>query len=123
MRYFKHIVTLTLLSIVLISCSSREDANTTIIEASFTIATDATLIYNIGDFNSEGNRTITKQPENFKVSEIRHGDANLEQTAQIYVYVPKTGFTGQEVVEITSRFSSGDSNFKTAVNRLTITVE
>ncbi len=107
--------------IIFFDCNSKDDAGNLEIEyldLDFTINQNETLEISLGAFQSEGSINITKQVENYEVSEI-----TFNEFGHIYNYKPSSNFSGTEYVEITKSSSIGDNNVnQKTIFRINITV-
>jgi len=86
-----------------------------------TLKTDATYQYDLGYFGDEEGATISIPPNHFEVSKI---DRAINSGKVIYTYVPSSGFTGTDTVELKSmrgsNGSSANNNITTVVIKFTI---
>lgn len=65
----------------------------------------------------EGGYSIAQQAKNYSVSEIRYGEKGV-----FYVYAPKEGFTGTDLVKIKREDSNGAEVYAETITTLNIEV-
>lgn len=113
------------LILMLASCKDQNnEQNSDAVKTNIDIETQSgeLFIHPISDaIPTEGGYEITRQAQNYNKSKIINGG----QKASIeYHHQSKEGFTGTETVEITSKYSIGDGNFKVGeIITLNITVK
>lgn len=108
--------TLLLIAIVLISCG-KEGIDTDRVNINSRIKSTESLEVELGGIPTEGGVRITRQAENFLISEIDSREEGL-----FYIYQPEEGFTGTDHVEITRDNSNGFEIYSRTLTILTIEV-
>lgn len=105
------------LSSVLFSCNDKSP-DTSKTEEIYSISRTETLEVLLATaIPIEGGYSISKQAENFEVSEIQYRDKGI-----YYVYAPEDGYAGTEVVKIKREDSNGAEVYAETITTLNIKV-
>jgi len=118
MKLFHLMVVIGLFTLVQ-GCNNSEPTSPTTLNT--TLKTGTTYQYDLGYFGDEEGVNISTPPNHFQVSKI---DRDINSGKIIYTYVPSSGFTGTDTVELKlmrgSNGSSANNNITTVVIKFTI---
>lgn len=104
---------------MILGCSADDtESPNKINNTSFTISNTETVEFKLTEnFPIEGGPEITKQAENYSVSQLVWSESGIS-----YLYIPEEGFIGTENVEITYNFHNGAEVYDEEIINLTIEV-
>ena len=109
---------LVILSVFLFSCSEDSIPSQKLQETYSISSTETLEILLATAIPIEGGYSISDQAENFRVSEVRYKEHGI-----FYVYVPKEGFNGTDVVRIKREDSNGATVYAETVTTYKINVK
>ena len=95
------------LVLILVSCNNIDSKT---IEKNMNSSNTEIYEYDLGFFGDEEGSWINKQAKHFEISEIKR---NHNTGQHLYIYKPKEGFTGTDVVEIETNKGSNGASFGT----------